>query len=87
LLVQTYFRGNDFAAIKIFEQKIFGSIPFPGKLFCNNKNFRPIKNVMKMFGSILFPSKRICNNKNFRPKTLDENIWFKPIPEEMILQP
>ena len=25
--------------------------------------------------------------KNFIQKILDENLWFKPIPEEMILQP
>jgi len=41
VLVQTYFRGNDFATIKIFDQKNLGSIPTAGKLFCNNKNFRP----------------------------------------------
>ena len=57
-----------------------------GNDFGTIKNFRQ-KIAMKIFGSNLFPRKRFCNHKRFSTKSLDENLWFKPIPEEMSLQP
>jgi len=90
-LVQTCFRGNDFATIKNFRPKFFDE----------NFWFKPVFEEMilqsskildqKIFDEILFQNCFRGNDfatiKNFRPKIFDEHFWFKPIFEEMILQP
>ena len=90
-LVHTSFRGNDFATIKIFDKtfsnEFFGSNLFLRKWFCNHKKFSTKKFWMKIYGSNLCPRKWFCNHKTFSTKNFQWNFWFKPISEEMILQP
>ena len=75
---------------KIFGQKVRWKFLIETYFWANDlatiKNFDQ-KFSMKIFGSNLFLGKWFCNNKNFRPKTLEENFWFIPIPEEMIFHP
>ena len=83
--VQSCFRGNDFATIKIFQQKNFFKIffhpnRFSRKWFCNHQNCR-LKIFLNFFYANLFSNKRFCNHKNSWPKCFVKiffvQYWFR----------
>ena len=81
-LVESYFRGNDFATIKNFEDlmKIFGSNLFHRKWFCNHKNFLPKYFRWKFLVQIYSRGNDYEPINIFRPKSFFNFLCWNLIP-------
>ena len=95
IFVQTYLRENDFAPIKSFGQKYFDEtfwFKHPWRCLWRRRAFWDSGFCM---GAVLLPLSSyylgppddFATIKNFVQKIFNENFWFKPIPEEMFLEP
>ena len=70
-----------------FFMKIFVQTCFLGNDFATINNFRPKNFLWKFLVQTCFLGNDIATIKNFRPKNLYDNLWFKPVFEELNLQP